>query len=86
MGQFGEIDSSTIMRDPSGRSRGFAFLTYSNVSSVDKVMGQVHHLDGKQASHPLSLSYVTQLIIRSTRNEPSLEPNTRKLPKSLLVV
>lgn len=50
MGQFGEIDSSTIMRDPSGRSRGFAFLTYSNVSSVDKVMGQVHHLDGKQAS------------------------------------
>ena len=50
MGQFGEIDSSTIMRDPSGRSRGFAFLTYSNVSSVDKVMGQVHHLDGKQVS------------------------------------
>lgn len=48
MGQFGEIDSSTIMRDPSGRSRGFAFLTFSNVSSVNKVMGQVHHLDGKQ--------------------------------------
>ena len=50
MGQFGEIDSATIMRDPSGRSRGFAFLTYSNVSSVNKVMEQVHHLDGKQVS------------------------------------
>jgi RNA-binding protein Musashi len=48
MGQFGEIDSATIMRDPSGRSRGFAFLTYANVSSVNKVMEQVHHLDGKQ--------------------------------------
>jgi len=52
MGQFGEIDSATIMRDPSGRSRGFAFLTYTNVSSVNKVMEQVHHLDGKQVSFP----------------------------------
>jgi RNA-binding protein Musashi len=50
MGEFGEIASSTIMRDPSGRSRGFAFLTYANPSSVNKVMEQVHHLDGKQVS------------------------------------
>jgi RNA-binding protein Musashi len=55
MGTFGEIASSTIMRDPSGRSRGFAFLTYANPSSVDKVMSQVHHLDGKQVrSQPLA--------------------------------
>ena len=50
MSQFGEIDACTIMRDPSGRSRGFAFLTYTNAASVNKVMNQVHHLDGKQAS------------------------------------
>ena len=80
MGQFGEIDSSTIMRDPSGRSRGFAFLTYSNVSSVDKVMGQVHHLDGKQASWVWSRK--PQLTIRSTPNEPFLEPSTKRPPRS----
>jgi len=48
MAQFGEIDASTIMRDPTGRSRGFAFLTYTNPASVTKVMSQTHHLDGKQ--------------------------------------
>lgn len=48
MGQFGEIDACTIMRDPSGRSRGFAFLTYRDPASVTKVMAQTHHLDGKQ--------------------------------------
>ncbi|ODN75166.1 hypothetical protein L202_06369 [Cryptococcus amylolentus CBS 6039] len=48
MGQFGEIDACTIMRDPSGRSRGFAFLTYKSPTSVTKVMAQPHVLDGKQ--------------------------------------
>ncbi|KAK8846582.1 hypothetical protein IAR55_005668 [Kwoniella newhampshirensis] len=48
MAQFGEIDACTIMRDLTGRSRGFAFLTYRNPSSVTKVMSQNHHLDGKQ--------------------------------------
>ena len=51
MEQFGEIGAVTIMRDaPTGRSRGFAFLTYTNPASVTKVMNQVHHLDGKQVS------------------------------------
>nr|XP_031858670.1 uncharacterized protein CI109_005905 [Kwoniella shandongensis]KAA5525742.1 hypothetical protein CI109_005905 [Kwoniella shandongensis] len=48
MAQFGEIDACTIMRDLNGRSRGFAFLTYKNPSSVTQVMSQNHHLDGKQ--------------------------------------
>lgn len=60
MGQFGEIDSATIMRDPSGRSRGFAFLTYSSVSSVNKVMEQVHHLDGKQVGSPCFKGHAMQ--------------------------
>ena len=50
MSQYGEVDACTIMRDPSGRSRGFAFLTYSNAASVAKVMSLTHHLDGKQVS------------------------------------
>lgn len=48
MAKFGDIDACTIMRDPSGRSRGFAFLTYTNASSVTQVLSQVHTLDGKQ--------------------------------------
>jgi RNA-binding protein Musashi len=51
MSAFGEIDACTIMRDPTGRSRGFAFLTYNDPASVTKVMSQGHQLDGKQVSH-----------------------------------
>lgn len=46
--QFGEITHCTIMRDAeSGRSRGFAFLTFKEPSSVNAVMAREHHLDGK---------------------------------------
>lgn len=48
--QFGEIDNCTIMRDPTGRSRGFAFLTFKSVESVNKVLQQNHQLDGKMVS------------------------------------
>ncbi|ORX36162.1 hypothetical protein BD324DRAFT_630427 [Kockovaella imperatae] len=48
MSQYGEVEACTIMRDPTGRSRGFAFLTYKDPSSVNQVMGMTHHLDGKQ--------------------------------------
>jgi RNA recognition motif-containing protein len=87
MGTFGEIASSTIMRDPSGRSRGFAFLTFANVSSVEKVMTQVHHLDGKQV-HILDHSPVSirQLTIRSTPSELFLETRMKRLQRSLSVV
>jgi RNA-binding protein Musashi len=53
MAAFGEIDACTIMRDPTGRSRGFAFLTYKDPISVAKVMSQGHQLDGKQVSEDL---------------------------------
>ncbi|CED85364.1 heterogeneous nuclear ribonucleoprotein hrp1 [Phaffia rhodozyma] len=46
--QFGAVEHCTIMRDPTGRSRGFAFLTFEQSSSVDKVLAQEHQLDGKQ--------------------------------------
>lgn len=54
MAKFGDIDQCTIMRDPSGRSRGFAFLTYTSAESVKKVLAQPHQLDGKQV-HPCSI-------------------------------
>ena len=47
-GQFGPISSCTVMRDSaSGRSRGFAFVTFSDPKSVNAVMVREHFLDGK---------------------------------------
>ncbi|WRT65210.1 uncharacterized protein IL334_002153 [Kwoniella shivajii] len=48
MAQYGEIEACTIMRDLTGRSRGFAFLTYKTSEAVNKVLAQTHTLDGKQ--------------------------------------
>ena len=47
-GQFGPVSSCTVMRDgTSGRSRGFAFVTFSDPKSVNAVMVREHYLDGK---------------------------------------
>jgi len=45
--QFGKVDACTIMRDPQGRSRCFAFLTFEEPASVNAVMVREHYLDGK---------------------------------------
>lgn len=43
-----KVDACTIMRDPeTGRSRGFAFLTFEEPGSVNAVMVREHYLDGK---------------------------------------
>lgn len=47
-GQFGPVSSCTVMRDgSSGRSRGFAFVTFVDPKSVNAVMVREHFLDGK---------------------------------------
>ncbi|KAJ7163790.1 hnRNP A1-gamma isoform [Mycena crocata] len=45
--EFGKVDACTIMRDPSGTSRGFAFLTFEDPLSANAVLGREHVLDGK---------------------------------------
>ncbi|KAJ7087272.1 hnRNP A1-gamma isoform [Mycena belliarum] len=45
--EFGKVDACTIMRDPSGTSRGFAFMTFEDPASVQAVLGRDHFLDGK---------------------------------------
>jgi RNA-binding protein Musashi len=46
--QFGKVVHCTVMRDPNtGRSRGFAFLTFAESASVNQVMSREHYLDGK---------------------------------------
>ncbi|KAG6826544.1 hypothetical protein H0H92_015412 [Tricholoma furcatifolium] len=42
-----KVDACTIMRDPSGTSRGFAFLTFEDADAVNLVIGRDHVLDGK---------------------------------------
>lgn len=38
------------MRDAAGRSRGFAFLTFSDPESVNAVVAKQHEVDGKVVS------------------------------------
>ncbi|TFY81078.1 hypothetical protein EWM64_g2931 [Hericium alpestre] len=45
--EFGKVDACTIVRDPDGKSRGFAFLTFEDPASVNAVMIREHFLDGK---------------------------------------
>lgn len=53
--QFGPVVHCTIMRDgESGRSRGFAFLTFADPTTVNSVMVREHWLDGKSVSVPYS--------------------------------
>ncbi|KAG8779636.1 hypothetical protein FRC12_023995 [Ceratobasidium sp. 428] len=51
--EFGKVDACTIMRDASGRSRGFAFLTFEDPAAVNAVMVREHYLDGKIVSSQL---------------------------------
>jgi len=48
--RFGEVNEVMVMKDPTTRrSRGFGFVTYSEASSVDKVLAAgTHELDGKK--------------------------------------
>jgi RNA-binding protein Musashi len=45
--QLAKVDACTIMRDPAGTSRGFAFLTFEDPTSVNAVVVREHYLDGK---------------------------------------
>ncbi|OCH91330.1 RNA-binding domain-containing protein [Obba rivulosa] len=45
--EFGKVEDCTILRDPDGRSRGFAFLTFEDPSAVNAVLMRDHVLDGK---------------------------------------
>ena len=43
--QFGEIESVSVKTDPaSGRSRGFAFIVFKDVESIEKVMAAGDHI------------------------------------------
>jgi RNA recognition motif-containing protein len=71
------------MRDPAGRSRGFAFLTFEDPAAVNKVMVQEHYLDGKIVRSDTYTSYdiflQLFLISRSILSGLFLELSIREL-------
>lgn len=65
------------MRDPDGRSRGFAFLTFEEPESVNAVLARHHILDGKSVSMTAFLVLLTLTALhRLTRNVPFQEKST----------
>lgn len=80
------------MRDgPTGRSRGFGFLTFKDPKTVNIVMVKEHYLDGKIVrifSSPIQLlgEILMFLLIRSTRSVLYLAMSRKRRPRSLLVV
>ena len=49
MSLFGELEDCLVMKDPlTNRSRGFAFLTFKDPSSIDKLLKTDHYIDGKK--------------------------------------
>ena len=49
MTKFGEVTDSLVMKDPSGQSRCFGFVTFADSATVDEFMKQrPHTLDGRQ--------------------------------------
>jgi heterogeneous nuclear ribonucleoprotein A1/A3 len=55
-GRYGEIIDSVIMKDKlTSQPRGFGFITYSNPAVVDKVIEDIHVINGKQVGLVLFL-------------------------------
>ncbi|CAJ1065897.1 RNA-binding protein Musashi homolog 2 isoform X4 [Xyrichtys novacula] len=70
--KFGEIRECMVMRDPTTkRSRGFGFVSFSDVTSVDKVLAQTHHeLDSKM---------IDPKVAFPRRAQPKMVTRTKKI-------
>lgn len=66
-----KVDACTIMRDPDGRSRGFAFLTFEDPESVTAVLARNHILDGKSVRHPLPFHLPNVDVLAPLRLTPN---------------
>ncbi|KAM7355428.1 RNA-binding protein 6 isoform 4-T5 [Cochliomyia hominivorax] len=70
--RFGEISEAMVMKDPATRrSRGFGFITFSDPTSVDKVLAQgTHEIDGKK---------VDPKVAFPRRTHPKMVTRTKKI-------
>uniref|UniRef100_A0A914WFX3 RRM domain-containing protein n=1 Tax=Plectus sambesii TaxID=2011161 RepID=A0A914WFX3_9BILA len=71
-GKFGEVNECMVMRDPATkRARGFGFITFTDSSSVDKVLAQEQHdLDGKK---------IDPKVAFPKRAQPKMITKTKKI-------
>lgn len=60
--QFGQVVDCNIMRDPTGRSRCFGFVTFADPLAVDIVLQKTHILDKKQVSGAFLFASLPPLI------------------------
>ncbi len=49
--QFGQVTECHIMRDPTGKSRCFGFVSFADTTVVDAVVSKTHILDNKQVQN-----------------------------------
>jgi RNA recognition motif-containing protein len=86
---YGEIEDVLIMKDSlTNRSRGFAFLTFKNPASIDKVLQTEHYIDGKKVRLWLNSKCLAFVCLnkRLILNELFQKKNTRELKRYLWVV
>lgn len=48
--QFGQVTECVIMKDPTGRSRCFGFVSFSDPEVLDSLLQKTHILDKKQVN------------------------------------
>ena len=89
--QFVKVEACTFMRDSTGRSRCFAFLTFEDPASVNAVMVREHVLDGKIVCFIyvysfLRSTYAFAFQIRLIQNALFPGKNIKGRPNSLSVV
>lgn len=58
--QFGQVTECVIMKDPTGRSRCFGFVSFSDPEVLDSLLQKTHILDKKQVNfmHGIVINHV----------------------------
>jgi RNA recognition motif-containing protein len=65
-GVYGSVQDAVVMKDPvSRRSRGFGFITFSDISAVDNALAhEPHTIDARKVSTPRSAQIAPKLHYR----------------------
>lgn len=67
-GQFGPLEGVEVMRDRfTGKSRGFAFVTYGDALSAQRALSVDHTVDGRRVEAKIALPKGDPCAARSTR-------------------
>ena len=48
--RFGQVECVSLVFDPSGRSRGYGFVTFKEPEPVEEVLKKIHVIDLRQVN------------------------------------